>query len=124
MNFSIVYDNETLSPNLASAWGFACLVGDDLLFDTGGDADRLLYNMEAMGIDPLKIGSVVLSHDHGDHTGGLGGLLNTGVRPTVYVPRAFLRQFKADVHEITVDAKGPVEVENAYRARLMLGDVR
>ena len=112
MKFTIVYDNETLDPNLVSAWGFACLVGDDLLFDTGGDADRLLYNMAAMGIDPLKIKAVVLSHAHGDHTGGLGGLLNTGVRPTVYVLRSFPGQFKESVRAITalVEVGGPVEI--------------
>jgi hypothetical protein len=54
LRFTIVYDNETLNPNLASAWGFACLVGDDLLLDTGGDARRLLSNMEKMGIDPVE----------------------------------------------------------------------
>jgi 7,8-dihydropterin-6-yl-methyl-4-(beta-D-ribofuranosyl)aminobenzene 5'-phosphate synthase len=112
MKFTIVYDNETLDPNLASAWGFACLVGDDLLFDTGGDARRLLSNMEKMGIDPMGIRTVVLSHAHGDHTGGLSGLLNTGVRPTVYAPRSFPRRFKTDVRAITtlVEVEGPVKI--------------
>ncbi|MBN1812122.1 MAG: MBL fold metallo-hydrolase [Anaerolineae bacterium] len=112
MRITTVYDNETLDPNLASAWGFACLVGDDLLFDTGGDAGRLLSNMERMGIDPAGIGTVVLSHAHGDHTGGLSGLLSTGVRPTVYVPRSFPRRFKADVRSLTtlVEVDGPVEI--------------
>jgi 7,8-dihydropterin-6-yl-methyl-4-(beta-D-ribofuranosyl)aminobenzene 5'-phosphate synthase len=112
MRFSVVYDNQTLEPTLASAWGFACLVGDDLLFDTGGDARRLLSNMESMGIDPAGIGTVVLSHAHGDHTGGLGGLLDRGVRPTVYVPRSFPRRFKADVRAITtlVEVDGPMEI--------------
>jgi 7,8-dihydropterin-6-yl-methyl-4-(beta-D-ribofuranosyl)aminobenzene 5'-phosphate synthase len=112
MRFTTVYDNQTLNPNLASAWGFACLVGDDLLFDTGGDARRLLSNMERMSIDPMGIRAVVLSHAHGDHTGGLGGLLNTGVRPTVYVPRSFPRRFKADVRARTalVEVDGPVEI--------------
>lgn len=112
MRLATVYDNRTLDPNLASAWGFACLVGDDLLFDTGGDAGRLLSNMEGMGIDPMEIRTVVLSHAHGDHTGGLGGLLGTGVRPTVYAPRSFPRQFKADVRSLTtlVEVDGPVEI--------------
>jgi 7,8-dihydropterin-6-yl-methyl-4-(beta-D-ribofuranosyl)aminobenzene 5'-phosphate synthase len=112
MKFTIVYDNETLDPNLTSAWGFACLAGNDLLFDTGRDARRLLSNMEKMGIDPAVIETVVLSHAHGDHTGGLGGLLNTGVHPTVYVPRSFPRRFKADVRAITtlVEVEGPVEI--------------
>jgi len=112
MRITTVYDNQTLDPDLASAWGFACLVGDDLLFDTGGDAGRLLSNMERMGIDPMGIRTVVLSHAHGDHTGGLGGLLNRGVRPTVYVLRSFPQRFKADVRSLTalVEVEGPVEI--------------
>jgi 7,8-dihydropterin-6-yl-methyl-4-(beta-D-ribofuranosyl)aminobenzene 5'-phosphate synthase len=112
VRITTVYDNETLDPKLASAWGFACLVGDDLLFDTGGDSRRLLSNLDRMGIDPAGIGVVVLSHAHGDHTGGLGGLLSTGVRPTVYVPRSFPRRFKADVRSLTklVEVHRPVEI--------------
>ena len=112
MKITIVYDNRTLDPNLASAWGFSCLVDDDLLFDTGGDSHTLLSNMAKMGIDPAGITTVVLSHAHGDHTGGLGGLLGTGVRPTVYVPRSFPARFKADVRSLTtlVEVHGPVEI--------------
>ena len=112
MKFTIVYDNETVSPGLASAWGFACLVGDDLLFDTGGDARRLLSNMEKLGIDPMGIETVVLSRAHGDHTGGLRELLNTGVHPTVYVPRSFPARFRAEVRSLTelVEVVEPVQI--------------
>ena len=112
MKFTTVYDNRPLYPHLISKWGFACLVGDDLLFDTGGDGRTLLSNMEKMEIDPAAIETVVLSHAHGDHTGGLGALLGTGVRPTVYVPRSFPASFKADVRAITtlVEVRGPVEI--------------
>jgi len=56
---------------------------------------------------------VVLSHPHGDHTDGLVGLVNTGVRPTVYVPRAFPQRFKADVRALTtlVEVDGPMEIK-------------
>jgi 7,8-dihydropterin-6-yl-methyl-4-(beta-D-ribofuranosyl)aminobenzene 5'-phosphate synthase len=42
----------------------------------------------------------------------LGGLLGTGVRPTVYVPRSFPGRFKADVRSLTtlVEVHGPVEI--------------
>jgi len=112
MKIIIVYDNRTLDPDLASAWGFSCLMGEDLLFDTGGDSRTLLSNMAKMGIDPARIKTVVLSHAHGDHTGGLGGLLGTGVRPTVYVPRSFPARFKADVRALTtlVEVHGPAEI--------------
>lgn len=69
--FSVVYDNEAL-PGFRKGWGFSCLVGDHVLFDTGGDARALLYNMEKLGIDLHKIRAIVLSHAHGDHTGGIG----------------------------------------------------
>ena len=112
MKIIIVYDNRTLDPNLTSGWGFACLVGDDLLFDTGGDGRTLLSNMAQMGIDPAGIRTVVLSHAHGDHTGGLGALLGTGVRPTVYVPRSFPAHFKADVRSLTtlVEVREPMKI--------------
>ncbi len=112
MRFATIYDNRSLYPHLASRWGFACLVGDDLLFDTGGDGRTLLSNMAKMGIDPSRIGTVVLSHAHGDHTGGLGSLLGTGVRPTVYVPRSFPSRFKADVRSLTrlVEVHEPMEI--------------
>jgi 7,8-dihydropterin-6-yl-methyl-4-(beta-D-ribofuranosyl)aminobenzene 5'-phosphate synthase len=112
MRFATVYDSTSLYPRLVSRWGFSCLVDGDLLFDTGGDSHTLLSNMAKMGIDPAGIRTVVLSHAHGDHTGGLGGLLGTGIRPTVYVPRSFPTRFKADVHSLTtlVEVHGPVEI--------------
>jgi 7,8-dihydropterin-6-yl-methyl-4-(beta-D-ribofuranosyl)aminobenzene 5'-phosphate synthase len=113
MRITTVYDNEALDPTLTSAWSFACLVGDDLLFDTGGDGRRLLSNMERMGIDPMSIKMVVLSHSHGDHTGGLSGLLDAGARLTVYVLHSFPRRFKADVRSLTslVEVEEPVETQ-------------
>jgi 7,8-dihydropterin-6-yl-methyl-4-(beta-D-ribofuranosyl)aminobenzene 5'-phosphate synthase len=112
MKFIIVYDNRTLDTNLTSGWGFSCLVSDDLLFDTGGDGRTLLSNMTKMGIDPAGIRTVVLSHAHGDHTGGLGALVGTGVRPAVCVPRSFPARFKADVRSLTtlVEVHGPMEI--------------
>ena len=112
MKFTTVYDNRSLYPHLVPKWGFACLVGDDLLFDTGGDGRTLLHNMAQMEIDQAAIETVVLSHAHGDHTGGLAGLLGAGVRPTVYVPRSFPASFKAGVRALTtlVEVHEPVEI--------------
>jgi len=112
MKFTTVYDNRSLYPHMVPKWGFSCLVGDDLLFDTGGDGRTLLSNMAHTGIDPAAIEAVVLSHAHGDHTGGLAALLGTGVRPTVYVPRSFPASFKAGVRAITtlVEVREPVEI--------------
>jgi len=65
-----------------------------LLFDTGGDGATLLSNMSILGLDLQQIDHVVLSHIHGDHTGGLAAILATGTKPVVYVPSSFPASFK------------------------------
>jgi metal-dependent hydrolase (beta-lactamase superfamily II) len=97
VQITIVYDNTTVEPDLAAEWGFAAWIeyGDyTVLFDTGPDGSSLLGNMEKLGLDSKEIDVVVLSHIHGDHTGGLFALLDTGALPVVYVPAAFDRSFK------------------------------
>ncbi len=98
--FTVVYDNNKYNAALCTGWGFSCWVqlGETtVLFDTGGEASTLLGNMAKLDLDPQAIDAVVLSHVHGDHTGGLGGLLAKATRPTVYMPAAFPASFKADV---------------------------
>ena len=55
-------------------WGFAALVEADgrrVLFDTGARPETVLRNARELGIDLAGVRDVVLSHHHGDHTGGL-----------------------------------------------------
>ena len=55
-------------------WGFAALVeadGFEVLYDTGYRPETVQGNAEALGIDLSSVEHVVLSHNHGDHTGGL-----------------------------------------------------
>ena len=55
-------------------WGFSALVeadGHRILFDTGLHPETVLQNARELGIDLSSVTDVVLSHHHGDHTGGL-----------------------------------------------------
>ncbi len=104
MTITVVYDNNSYDPRLRTDWGFSCLVELDettLLFDTGGDGELLLSNMSMLGFDPREIDHVVLSHIHGDHTGGVRSVLATGVRPVVHVPRSFPESFKDELRSWT-----------------------
>jgi len=55
-------------------WGFAALLevdGRRLLIDTGDRPETVLRNAEELEIDLSSVTEVVLTHNHGDHTGGL-----------------------------------------------------
>lgn len=104
LRITIVYDNNPFDPRLTTSWGFSAPVeyGDQsLLFDTGGDGRILLENMQVLGIGPARIQSIVLSHAHGDHTGGLSTLLNTDNQPSVYLLPSFADAFKNQVMQVT-----------------------
>jgi 7,8-dihydropterin-6-yl-methyl-4-(beta-D-ribofuranosyl)aminobenzene 5'-phosphate synthase len=98
LTLTIVYDNNAYDPRLKTAWGFSCLIeyrGQVVLFDTGGDSPTLLANMTTLDIDPGEIETIVLSHIHGDHTGGLSSILHDEL--TVFVPRSFPTRLKEAV---------------------------
>jgi 7,8-dihydropterin-6-yl-methyl-4-(beta-D-ribofuranosyl)aminobenzene 5'-phosphate synthase len=93
----VVYDNRPYLQGLTPAWGFACLLRGaekTILFDTGGDGSILLENMRDLDVDPGEIELIVLSHIHGDHTGGLPLLLEEKGDVTVYLPRSFPSRLK------------------------------
>jgi 7,8-dihydropterin-6-yl-methyl-4-(beta-D-ribofuranosyl)aminobenzene 5'-phosphate synthase len=55
-------------------WGFAALVEADgrrILFDTGARPETVLVNARELKEDLAGITDLVISHNHGDHTGGL-----------------------------------------------------
>jgi 7,8-dihydropterin-6-yl-methyl-4-(beta-D-ribofuranosyl)aminobenzene 5'-phosphate synthase len=55
-------------------WGFSALVEADgrrVLVDTGNRPETVLENAKELGIDLSTVTEVVLTHNHGDHVGGL-----------------------------------------------------
>ncbi|HDM22755.1 MAG TPA: MBL fold metallo-hydrolase [Methanomicrobia archaeon] len=92
-----VYDNYQVDPEMKTSWGFATIIKtprDVILFDTGGNSEILLFNMKKLGIDPASIKKIVISHIHGDHTGGLEGFLDRNPNITVFIPSSFPQSIK------------------------------
>ena len=55
-------------------WGFAAVLevdGRRLLVDTGARAETVLKNATELKVDLASITDLVITHNHGDHTGGL-----------------------------------------------------
>jgi 7,8-dihydropterin-6-yl-methyl-4-(beta-D-ribofuranosyl)aminobenzene 5'-phosphate synthase len=85
----VLVDNNPYRPGLETAWGLSIYVelGDvSFLFDTGPDPGVLEANAVKLGVDLSRLNFVVISHIHGDHTGGLK--LVASIKPglEVYIP--------------------------------------
>jgi 7,8-dihydropterin-6-yl-methyl-4-(beta-D-ribofuranosyl)aminobenzene 5'-phosphate synthase len=100
LRITVLFDNTAADPRLRAAWGFAALIehaGHALLFDAGGDPGILLGNLDSLGIGVRRIEAIAVSHAHGDHVDGLPGLVERGVRVSLYVlpsfPPAFRERF-------------------------------
>jgi 7,8-dihydropterin-6-yl-methyl-4-(beta-D-ribofuranosyl)aminobenzene 5'-phosphate synthase len=89
IQIAVLYDNYTLSEGFKTGWGFSCIImGTEkcILFDTGSNGDLLLDNMDKLKIHAQNVDLVVISHDHGDHTAGLGSFLGRNSNVLAYLP--------------------------------------
>jgi 7,8-dihydropterin-6-yl-methyl-4-(beta-D-ribofuranosyl)aminobenzene 5'-phosphate synthase len=111
ISITVVYDNNPYKEGLETSWGFSCVIKgtkETVLFDTGGDGRLLLENMSKTAIDVNSIETVILSHIHGDHTGGLEMFLKKNPKVNVYLPKSFPKRFKEKVTSLGAKA---VEVD-------------
>jgi 7,8-dihydropterin-6-yl-methyl-4-(beta-D-ribofuranosyl)aminobenzene 5'-phosphate synthase len=96
VKFTILYDNYLFKEGTKPDWGFSCLIeGTEktILFDTGTQPDILMHNVQKMNVDLKKLEQIVISHEHGDHTGGLSDVLAINSDVIVYLPVSFSRDF-------------------------------
>ncbi len=78
MKLTVLVDNTTNTRDFKAEAGFSLYIEDQetsILFDTGSSS-LFLENAHKIGIDLSKVGYIVLSHGHYDHTWGLKHLLN------------------------------------------------
>jgi 7,8-dihydropterin-6-yl-methyl-4-(beta-D-ribofuranosyl)aminobenzene 5'-phosphate synthase len=132
MKIKVLFDKLSLDKKLQTGWGVSFLVDDKILFDTGEKGQWLIKNMRLMNIDLKNIESVVISHDHLDHTGGLWDLLDKKNTLKVYSCPGFSKEFKervkakgaelAATNRFTEIAKGIFitgEIQGTYKGKYM-----
>lgn len=93
----VIYDNYVKINELQPDWGYAVLIeGLDktILFDTGTKPDIFTSNLRKMGLDASKVDFLVISHEHGDHTGGIPAFIEMKKDIPVVIPYSFSDKFK------------------------------
>jgi 7,8-dihydropterin-6-yl-methyl-4-(beta-D-ribofuranosyl)aminobenzene 5'-phosphate synthase len=109
-SIQILYDNQANLdfPAARSGWGFSVLIhwGRKLiLYDTGWDGDRLLYNLDALNLPIRSVDAIFISHSHWDHAGGLARVLHTIKCPRLYLPSDFSKNQKAELDAFGLDVQ-------------------
>ncbi len=130
-------DDRTHRPPWARDWfvqsqlraehGFSALVSlrrreeeTTFLYDAGLGPDTLTHNLDALEISLNDLNAIVLSHGHGDHHGGLEGLIRQAGRkrlPLVLHPDAW------KTRKIVFPTGAEVDMPPPDRAALMRHDV-
>jgi 7,8-dihydropterin-6-yl-methyl-4-(beta-D-ribofuranosyl)aminobenzene 5'-phosphate synthase len=97
VSFNVIYDNYVTKQGTIADWGFSVLISGlekVVLFDTGTKPEVFESNFHTLGIDPSGIDMLVLSHEHGDHTGGIPSLVKMKTGIPVLMPDLFSSGFK------------------------------
>lgn len=88
----ILVENTVFQPEVKAELGFSLYIetADNrrILFDTG-QSGLFASNAEFFGIDTASIDTLVLSHGHYDHTGGLGRFLALNTKAGIYAKQGF-----------------------------------
>lgn len=90
-----IYDNIEFNSKFNTDWGYACIVEHPqgkILFDTGAKPEILKANLETAKISPQSIASIVISHNHFDHTGGISWILQNNSHVQILIPRTFFNK--------------------------------
>lgn len=114
-------------------WGYSALVevdGKKILFDTGNRPETVYENAKFLDIDLSDVEDVFLSHNHGDHTGGLLSLRkelkksNPDALTRVHIAKGLLGRLKeenkfpalsvGDIEELKANGIQFIEHENQH----------
>jgi 7,8-dihydropterin-6-yl-methyl-4-(beta-D-ribofuranosyl)aminobenzene 5'-phosphate synthase len=112
IKITVIYDNNPYNEQLKIDWGFSCLVeglDQTVLFDTGRYASVFLANAAKLGIDLKTIDSMVLSHEHPDHMGGMTAFLKIKSDIPVFLPQSFSSGTKKEAEQLGANI---IEVEH------------
>lgn len=114
----VLVENTTTDSTLKPKHGFSMYIETTkhkILFDLGPD-DTYLHNAKILGVDLESVDTVVLSHGHSDHGGGLRSFLSINSKAKIYLSRkAFEPHYiKVLFAKIYAGLNGDITENNRY----------
>jgi 7,8-dihydropterin-6-yl-methyl-4-(beta-D-ribofuranosyl)aminobenzene 5'-phosphate synthase len=96
VTITVIYDNFASIEGVKEDWGYSIVIDGlekKILFDTGTKPEIFESNFRKLGIDDAKIDVLVLSHEHGDHTGGILSFVKMKTGIPLIIPHSFTSSF-------------------------------
>lgn len=84
IRITTLVENTASRRGVLAEWGLCMHIqagGHRILMDTGAGPCAVVHNANVMGIDLRRVDTIVLSHGHYDHTGGLAAVLQAMGKP-------------------------------------------
>ncbi len=106
VTIKVVYDNFVKDERFQADWGYCIYIeglDKEILFDTGTKPQIFESNFKKTGIDAGKIDFLVISHEHGDHTGGIPVFVTMRKDIPVLIPESFSESFKKKMTGLELD---------------------
>ncbi len=122
MKIVILMEDTCGSPRCVHEHGLSVYVETQkhkLLVDTGATA-AFLDNADALGIDLAKVDTVVLSHGHYDHAGGILAFYERNPNAAIYMQRSACGDYYHDARYIGIDKR----ISKLKSVRMLDGDYR
>jgi len=110
----ILFDSVALNDRFLTGWGVSYLIDGKVLFDAGEKTYSLFRNITEMDVNIDSINTVVISHNHWDHVGGLPAILKRKKGVDVYACPNFNLKFKDKVknlHGTIIETDKITEIE-------------
>lgn len=124
MNLCMLIENNTLSQSLKKEHGLPLYVetmNRKILFDTGASGD-FIDNAAKLGINIEDIDSVIISHAHKDHSGGLIRFFELNSKAKVYMSRKNVHEYYAKLFVFKKNISMLKEVFKTYKNRIHFVD--
>jgi 7,8-dihydropterin-6-yl-methyl-4-(beta-D-ribofuranosyl)aminobenzene 5'-phosphate synthase len=126
VRITLLVENRAKRKGLQAEHGLSYWIeagSQNILFDTGQSPEVLQHNANHLNIDLAQADSIVLSHGHYDHTGGLEGLIEEGADTRLVLHREatckrYSRSRLGSVHEVGMPRHLAVQIDNGFVQRL------